>query len=288
MSIQSRNGSISGSLANFLGLSYSRVTEPKGQPMSWKMVFRAALTGIAVAAGAAAGPASAQALDKVTFGTNWVAEAEHGGFYQALADGTYRKYGLDVTIRQGGPNANNRILLPVGKIDFFLSANNLEGFDAVTQNIPTIEVAAFFQKDPQVLIAHPDQGIEKLQDLKNLTLFVSQEGVATYYQWLKADLRLQGFPGEAVHLQSAAVPGGQEQRDAGLCDVGAVRDREGRAFHAESLFARRRGPGRLFDADRDAPRPGRQETRSGASALSMPRSSAGTTTSITTTAPPMR
>ncbi len=145
-----------------------------------------ALAAFAAFTGAMAGPASAQALDKVTFGTNWVAEAEHGGFYQALADGTYRKYGLDVTIRQGGPNANNRILLPVGKIDFFLSANNLEGFDAVTQNIPTIEVAAFFQKDPQVLIAHPDQGIEKLQDLKNLTLFVSQEGVATYYQWLKA------------------------------------------------------------------------------------------------------
>ena len=128
------------------------------------------MTGHCRRVGRAAGPAAAQALDKVTFGTNWVAEAEHGGFYQALADGTYRKYGLDVTIRQGGPNVNNRILLPVGKIDFFLSANNLQGFDAVTQNIPTVEVAAYFQKDPQVLIAHPDQGIEKLQDLKNLTL----------------------------------------------------------------------------------------------------------------------
>ena len=135
---------------------------------------------------------------------------------------------------------NNRILLPVGKIDFFLSANNLQGFDAVTQNIPTVEVAAYFQKDPQVLIAHPDQGIEKLQDLKNLTLFISPEGVATYYQWLKADLRLQGLAGEALHLQSAAVPAEQKERDAGLCDVGAVRHREGRAFYAESVFARRR------------------------------------------------
>ena len=71
--------------------------------MPWTTMFRAALTGIAVAATAAAGPASAQALDKVTFGTNWVAEAEHGGFYQALADGTYRKYGLDVTIRARRP-----------------------------------------------------------------------------------------------------------------------------------------------------------------------------------------
>jgi NitT/TauT family transport system substrate-binding protein len=131
--------------------------------------------------------ALAQALDKVSFGTNWVAEGEHGGFYQALADGTYRKYGLDVAIVPGGPNVNNRILLPVGKIDFFLSANTLQAFDAVEQNVPTIEVAALFQKDPQVLIAHPDQGIEKFTDLKKLTLLISREGVATYYQWLKAD-----------------------------------------------------------------------------------------------------
>ena len=140
-------------------------------------------------------PASAQALDKVSFGTNWVAEAEHGGFYQALADGTYKKYGLDVTIVPGGPNANNRILLPVGKIDFYMSANTLQAFDAVEQNVPTIEVASLFQKDPQVLIAHPDQNIKKLIDLKRLTLFISKEGVATYFQWLKADF---GFKEEQV------------------------------------------------------------------------------------------
>ena len=130
-------------------------------------------------------PALAQTLDKVRFGTNWVAEAEHGGFYQALADGTYRKYGLDVTIVPGGPNVNNRILLPVGKLDFFMSANSLQSFDAVAHDIPTVTVAASFQKDPQVLIAHP--GVEKLADLKKLTLFVSPEGMVSYFQWLKAD-----------------------------------------------------------------------------------------------------
>jgi NitT/TauT family transport system substrate-binding protein len=142
-----------------------------------------------LAIGLAAAPvrAQAQTLDKVSFGTNWVAEAEHGGFYQALADGTYRKYGLDVTIVPGGPNVNNRILLPVGKIDFFMSANTLQSFDAVEQGIPTLAVAAMFQKDPQVLIAHPDQGIETFTDLKQLTLFISKEGIATYFQWLKAD-----------------------------------------------------------------------------------------------------
>ena len=134
-----------------------------------------------------AGQAGAQALDKVTFGTNWVAQAEHGGYYQALADGTYKKYGLDVTILPGGPNANNRILLPVGKIDFYMSANLLQAFDAVAQNIPTVAVAASFQKDPQVLMAHPKQGIDKFIDLRKLTILVSKEGMAGYYQWLKKD-----------------------------------------------------------------------------------------------------
>ena len=134
--------------------------------------------------------ASAQTPDKVSFATNWVAEAEHGGFYQASADGTYRKYGLDVTIVPGGPQVNNRILLPVGKIDFYLSANTLQSFDAVEQNIPTIVVAAMFQKEPQVLIAHPDRGINDLKDLKGLSLYVSKEGMASYFQWLKADYDL--------------------------------------------------------------------------------------------------
>jgi NitT/TauT family transport system substrate-binding protein len=163
--------------------------------MSRASMSRVVLAGLAALAAAAMTPASAQTLDKVSFGTNWVPEAEHGGFYQALADGTYKKYGLDVTIVPGGPNANNRILLPVGKIDFYLSANTLQAFDAVEQNVPTIEVAALFQKDPQVLIAHPDQNIKKLIDLKRLTLFISKEGVATYFQWLKADF---GFKEEQV------------------------------------------------------------------------------------------
>ncbi|MGP0095065.1 MAG: ABC transporter substrate-binding protein [Xanthobacteraceae bacterium] len=140
---------------------------------------------------AGAGVPSAQALDKVSFGTNWVAEAEHGGFYQALADGTYRRHGLDVTIVPGGPQVNNRILLPVGKLDFFMSANTLQSFDAVAQDIPTVVTAAMFQKDPQVLLAHPGQGIERFEDLKKLTLLVSREGMSTYFQWLKADFGFQ-------------------------------------------------------------------------------------------------
>ena len=148
---------------------------------------RALVLALAIAPAAAQGTAQAQQLEKVTFATNWVAQAEHGGFYQALADGTYRKYGLDVTIVPGGPQINNRLLLAVGKLDFFMGANTLQSFDAVEQNVPTLAVAAMFQKDPQVLIAHPDAGVEAFKDLKNLTLFVSKEGIASYFQWLKAD-----------------------------------------------------------------------------------------------------
>ncbi len=149
----------------------------------------------AVAAGAMiASPALAQ--DKVRFGTNWLAQAEHGGYYQAVADGTYAKYGLDVTIVQGGPQANNRLLLPVGRIDFYMGGNMIQAFAAVEQNIPTIVVGAIFQKEPQVLIAHPGQGFDKFTDLKKSnSIFVSKEGLASYYQWMKAEF---GFKEEQV------------------------------------------------------------------------------------------
>ncbi len=126
-------------------------------------------------------------LDKVSFGTNWVAEAEHGGFFQAVADGTYKNYGMDVTIVPGGPNVNNRIQLIAGKLDFFMSANTLQSFDAVANNVPVVAVAAMFQKDPQVFLAHPESKVTKLEDLKPLTLFVSREGMPTYFQWLKSE-----------------------------------------------------------------------------------------------------
>ena len=91
---------------------------------------------------------AAQAADKVTFGTNWLAEAEHGGYYQAVADGTYAKYGLEVKILPGGPQANNRLLLAAGRVDFFMGANMIQAFTAVEQNVPTVAIAASFQKDP--------------------------------------------------------------------------------------------------------------------------------------------
>lgn len=143
---------------------------------------------LALAFGLTAGLAAGAALaaDKVSFGTNWLAQAEHGGFYQAVADGTYAKFGLEVSIVMGGPQAANRARLVAGQIDFFMGGM-LDAFDSVKEGVPVINVGAIFQKDPQILMAHPDQGIETIGDLAKLdTLFLSGEGYDTYFRWLKS------------------------------------------------------------------------------------------------------
>ncbi len=181
------------------------------------LISRALIAGLAL--WIAGSGAQAADLDKVSFGTNWVAEAEHGGFYQAVADGTYKSYGLDVTLVPGGPNVNNRIQLVAGKIDFFMSANTLQSFDAVANKVPVVAVAAIFQKDPQVFLAHPESKVTSLEGLKPLTLFVSKEGMPTYFQWLKSDYGFNEDQVKPYTSRSPAVSGGQEKRHAGLCDV---------------------------------------------------------------------
>jgi NitT/TauT family transport system substrate-binding protein len=138
-----------------------------------------------VAAALAAVAAPAAALDRVTFATNWRAEAEHGGFYQAVADGTYAKYGLDVTILQGGPQSNNRLLLAAGRIDFDMGANMIQAFDAVAQNVPIVAVAALFQKDPFILMSHPGEHLDRFEDLpKATTYYLGTDALVSVFQWL--------------------------------------------------------------------------------------------------------
>ena len=129
---------------------------------------------------------------KVTFGTNWVAQAEHGGFYQSVADGTYAECGLDVTIVPGGPQVNNRALMMAGKMDFHMGGDLLQAFNSVKEGIPVVSVAAIFQKHPQVILAHPGKA-SSFEDLKNLTLLIGDNGFASFYQWMMAEY---GFTAE--------------------------------------------------------------------------------------------
>lgn len=129
--------------------------------------------------------------DNVVLATNWLAQPELGGFYQALVDGTYAKHGLDVTIKPGGPMVNNRPLLAFGRADFVIGTNLLPAFDAVKQRIPTKAVAAFFQKDPQCLLVHGDGPVRSWDDLKRAPLVMGNSGRQTFFLWLRA---AHGFP----------------------------------------------------------------------------------------------
>lgn len=138
----------------------------------------------ALAFALAAAPAMAQ--DKVTFGTNWLAQAEHGGYYQAVADGTYAKYGLDVTIAQGGPQAANRALLVSGQIQFYMGGAT-SAILAVKEQIPTLTLAAIFQKDPQILMSHPGK-FASFPELANASKYIlSSDGFTSYFTWMKAE-----------------------------------------------------------------------------------------------------
>ncbi|OLP15734.1 nitrate ABC transporter substrate-binding protein [Leptolyngbya sp. 'hensonii'] len=133
----------------------------------------------------APGRSSGKTLDRITFGTNWFAQAEHGGFYQAVATDIYKDHGLDVTIKMGGPQVNGTQLLMGGAIDFFMGYGS-EAIKAIQEGIPKVTVAAIFQKDPQVLIAHPNTGHDKLESLKGAPIYISTSARTTYWPFLKA------------------------------------------------------------------------------------------------------
>lgn len=132
-----------------------------------------------------AGPAAAGPTE-IRFATDWRAEAEHGGFYEALANGEYAKRGLQVTLIQGGPGVNVPQLLAAGAVDLGIGSNSFIVMNLAQQKAPVKAVAAFFQKDPQVLIAHPDQGFKSIADLKGHPILLSDASVGAFWVWLKA------------------------------------------------------------------------------------------------------
>jgi NitT/TauT family transport system substrate-binding protein len=127
----------------------------------------------------------AHADDKVTFGLDWKAEAEYGGYYQAVATGIYAKHGLDVTIQQGGPQVNHTQLLLAGRLDFNISSNTFLALNFVKENIPFRAVAGIFQKDPSVLIAHPGQGNDGFPALKGKPIMISADTRVGWWTFLR-------------------------------------------------------------------------------------------------------
>src|SRR6476469_9825807 len=138
--------------------------------------------GLAVVALIATLGAHAQPLQRLVFATDWLAQAEHGGFYQAIAEGMYAKYGLDVQIRMGGPQVNGLQLLAAGQLDIAM-ADALQVMSAIEQDVPVVAIAATFQKNPTVLIAHP--GANRLEDLKGKPVAIAAAANTTFWPWLR-------------------------------------------------------------------------------------------------------
>jgi NitT/TauT family transport system substrate-binding protein len=144
--------------------------------LSRSLLSAAAAAGLLLCAGA-------QAQEKFTYMTNWYAQAEHGGFYQAVATGIYKKYGLDVTVKMGGPQVNIMQLMAAGQADCIMGSSDLQMMIARSGGLPVVTVAASFQKDPQVLIAHED--VNSFEEMKGKTILIAPSAQRGYWLWLK-------------------------------------------------------------------------------------------------------
>ena len=195
--------------------------------------------------------------DRIVFATDWLAQAEHGGFYQAVAEGTYRKHGLDVTIRMGGPQVNGLQLLAAGQLDVVM-ADALQVLSAAEQNVPVTAIAATFQKNPTVIIAHP--GVAKLEDLKGKPIAVAAAANTTFWPWLKQRF---GFTDDQKRPYAFSVQPFLVDREAvaaGIRDVGALLDRE-RRRQARRVPARRTRLSAVFGSARGTARRAREARR---------------------------
>jgi len=141
--------------------------------------------GLALTAVAGARVGVAQSLDRVSFHTNWRAQAEQGGYYQAVAAGIYRRHGLEVELRQGGPQLDPVRLMLSGRVDMVMS-NGFQALTYVRENVPALTIAAMMQKDPQVLMTHAGNGIESFEDMRGKPILVGSGGRVTYWPFLKS------------------------------------------------------------------------------------------------------
>jgi NitT/TauT family transport system substrate-binding protein len=147
----------------------------------------ATIRGILMACGLlAAGFSAAHAQDKISVGTNWLPDAERGGFYHAQAAGIYQRHGLDVTVQAGGPQLNNPQLLAAGRLDAVMVTSAVEAFNFARNDVPIVAIAAIYQRNPQILISHKSAGLKSFADMKGKPIMISSLARNGYWLWLKA------------------------------------------------------------------------------------------------------
>ena len=162
------------------------------------LLSRRAAVGLAAGSALVALPGArgirAQTLDRVSFQTNWRAQAEHGGYYQAVAAGIYRRHGIECELRMGGPQQNPAQLLLAGRVDMIMS-NGFQALNYVRENIPFLTIGAVMQKDPQVLITHEEGGYAGFEAMRGRPILVGAEARVTFWPFLRAKF---GFTDEQI------------------------------------------------------------------------------------------
>ncbi len=151
-------------------------------------------TALALTAVAGVRVPHAQQLDRVSFQTNWRAQAEHGGYYHAVAAGIYRRHGIEAEIRMGGPQQNPAQLLLAGRVDMIMS-NSFQALNYVRENLPFLCIASIMQKDPQVLMTHEGNGINSFEDMRGRPILIGAGGRVSYWPFLR---RRFGFTDEQI------------------------------------------------------------------------------------------
>jgi NitT/TauT family transport system substrate-binding protein len=147
-------------------------------PWGYRVLGLVALSGMSLAV---------EAEEKIVLLTSWYAQAEQGGYYQAQATGIYKKYGLEVDIRSGGPQVNGMQLLLSKRADVIIGYD-LQLLEGIQRGFQAKAIAAPFQYDPQGLLTHTD--VASLEGLKGKTILVSSSGQATWWPWLKGQYQL--------------------------------------------------------------------------------------------------
>ena len=193
-------------------------------------------SGLTCAASAAL-PSPARASTVIRFVTDWKAQAEHGGFYQAVAEGLYARRGLDVKILQGGPDVNVPQLVAGGAADFGMGSNSFIALNMVKTGVPLRAVMAIFQKDPQVLLTHPRRDINSLADMRGKPVLISAATLTAFWPWLRARFGFSDYADSQIHLQPGALHRRSQCDPGGLSDIRALHHPATGAFHAQDFPA---------------------------------------------------
>ena len=216
----------------------------------------------------------AQTLDKLSFQTDWRAQAEHGGFYQAIAAGLYKARGIECDLRQGGPSLNIGQLLLAGRVDMIMS-NSFEAFTYVREGAPFFTIAAIFQKDPQVLIAHPGSGFDSFEKMKGRPLLIANGSRSTFWPYLRKKYGLSDAQLRPYNFNMAPFLADPKAIQQGFVSSEPFSIAAGAGQAARGDADRRRGLQRLPDHHRHLAHAGDARRRIWCSASSMRRSKAG-------------